>query len=71
MTKQEFWKLIANCIESCDYCPVQIAGKTEGCSENCSESLNNLYERLESGSNDNRTINNLNSYSFNQFWTSK
>lgn len=47
MTKQEFWRLIANCIESCDYCPVHIEGKTEGCSENCSESLNNLNERLE------------------------
>lgn len=52
MTKQEFWRLVANCIESCDYCPVQIAGNTEGCSDNCSESLNNLYEQLESGSYD-------------------
>lgn len=52
MTKQEFWRLVANCIESCDYCPVQIAGNTEGCSDNCSESLNHLYERLESGNHD-------------------
>ena len=52
MTKQEFWRLIANCIESCEYCPVNIAGNTEGCSDNCPESLNHLYERLRGENND-------------------
>lgn len=60
MTKQEFWRLIANCIESCGYCPVQIEGKTEGCIDNCSESLSHLYERLECKSLNNYGSNNSN-----------
>lgn len=47
MTKQEFWKQIANCIESCDYCPVSGAKIiNEGCYDNCAKSLEILYEQL-------------------------
>ena len=47
MTKQEFWKQIANCIESCDYCPVSVAEIINaGCYNNCAKSLEILYEQL-------------------------
>lgn len=47
MTKQEFWRLVANCIESCDYCPVSVTKIiNEGCYHNCAKSLENLYEQL-------------------------
>lgn len=52
MTKDGFWRIISKCAELCDCCPVQIEGKTEGCMENCAESLKSLYERLERESND-------------------
>ena len=46
MTKQEFWRLIANQLEHCGYCPVKIGtGKVE--CHHCSDALEEFYKRLE------------------------
>lgn len=47
MTKDEFWRILEDCADLCDCCPVQIEGKTKECTGRCAEALRSLYERLE------------------------
>jgi hypothetical protein len=51
MTKQEFWRLIANQIEQCKYCPIKIGASEVKCGC-CSNALEKFYERLERENND-------------------
>ncbi len=48
MTKQEFWRLIANQLENCKYCPVKIGSGEVEC-HRCPKALEEFYERLERG----------------------
>lgn len=53
MTKQEFWRLVASKIESCEGCPVQVYdGGNNGCYSDCAKAIKDLYEQLERESND-------------------
>jgi hypothetical protein len=55
MTKQEFWTLIASCLEYCDGCPVEAQRKdnnSRDCYKDCAKALQEVYERLERESND-------------------
>jgi hypothetical protein len=48
MTKQEFWRLVASKIESCEGCPVQVYdGGNNECYSDCAKAIKDLYERLE------------------------
>ena len=51
MTKQEFWRLIANQLEHCGYCPVKIGSSEVEC-HRCSNALEEFYEKLEREHND-------------------
>ncbi len=50
MTKQEFWKSIAEAMCSCNKCPARF-DKENNCRDGCAKALQEVYERLERESN--------------------
>ena len=53
MTKQEFWRAMAESIYSCKYCPAKPDKNNKCCKGcGCAKSLQEFYERLEREGND-------------------
>ena len=51
MTKQAFWRAIANSIHVCTYCPAK-PNNIPYCHNGCAKTLQEFYERLEREIND-------------------